>query len=159
MLDEWTCGLTLPPDEDLMYGVTGYEDHAYAADYDPWAHAGLLDIPVVHRDLPTSEMVAAYSHEHRAIFIRNHLRTATERCALAHEIVHAEHRDIGMTRDQEERADRIAARRLIRPRHLAAAHETTSDPATVALELGVTSRIMEAWHRAMMHGYYGRRWA
>lgn len=135
-----------------MYGVDGFRDGPSARDYDPWGHADMLDLPIVFRDLPDSGMVAAYSHQHRAVFVRPSLHGAVERCALAHEIVHFEHDDIGRIDSQEERADRVAARRLIRPTALERLAGITDDPGVVALELNVTERIMRIYMRMLREG-------
>lgn len=138
-----------------MYGIEHFADGPCARDYDPWEHAELLDLPVVFRDdLPDPDMVACYSDEHRAVFVRPHLHTAVERCAIAHEIVHFEHGDIGTNDLQEERADRIAARRLIRPARVEELAE--SDPAVIALELGVTEKIMRTYMRMVRQGRFCR---
>lgn len=136
-----------------MFGVHDFYDSPCAADYDPWEHAEMLDLPVVFRDLPDPEMVAAYSHEHEAVFMRTNLHSDVERCALAHEIVHFEHADVGTTDAQEERANRIAARRLIRPWRLAEAATVTDDPAAIARELNVTERIMRVYMRMLRLGH------
>lgn len=134
-----------------MYGVGHFVDGACARDYDPWEHAEMLDLPIVFRDdLPEPDMVAGYSHGHQAVFVRTGLHSAVERCAIAHEIVHFEHGDIGTDDLQEERADRIAARRLIRPLRLEELGET--DPAVVALELNVTEKIMRVYMRMIRQG-------
>ena len=144
-----------PGSTAYMYGIRGWHDSPCASDYDPHAHADALGLPVIYRDLPEDDMVAAYSAEHEAIFVRPNLLRSVERCAIAHEIVHYEHQDIGNTRDQEDRADRIAARRLIRPWRLDTLHGA-SGPAAAALELGVTERIMTAYIHAIERGWYGR---
>ncbi|MDI9889926.1 ImmA/IrrE family metallo-endopeptidase [Microbacterium sp. IEGM 1404] len=131
----------------LMFGVDGGGDSACVADYDPWAHAEILDLPIVFRDDLPEDAVAAFSAAHQAIFVRPNLHAAVERCALAHEIVHFEHNDIGTDDLQEERADRIAARRLIRPSRLEELASVTDDPAVVALEMNVTEKIMRVWMR------------
>ena len=149
-VETWDSGATT----GYMFGVTDFYDSPCASDYDPWAHAEMLDLPVVFRDdLPDPEMVAAYSHAHRAVFMRTNLHGDVERCALAHEIVHYEHGDIGTTDAQEERANRIAARRLIRPWRLEELHPITDDPAVVALELNVTERIMRVYMRMLRLGH------
>ncbi|WP_169581808.1 MULTISPECIES: hypothetical protein [Microbacterium] len=131
-----------------MYGVPGFDDDPEASDYDPWIHAGMLGIPIVFRDdLPDPEMVACYAHEYRAIFVRPNLRRAVETCAIAHEIVHFEYGDVGADEMQEDRADRIAARRLVRPRRVAESAVVTDDAAVVALDLGVTERVMRTYLR------------
>lgn len=137
----------------LMYGVDGYVDGPCVSDYDPWAHADMLDLPIVFRDdLPDPNAVACYSAEHQAVFVRTNLHTAVERCALAHEIVHFEHNDVGTDDLQEERADRIAAQRLIRISRLDQFHGITEDAAVVALELNVTEKIMRTWMRLYRTG-------
>ncbi|MGG7507977.1 ImmA/IrrE family metallo-endopeptidase [Plantibacter sp. YIM 135249] len=129
-----------------VYGIDCWIDDPRAVDYDPWLHADRLGIPVIAREnLPTPQMVACYSARQGAIFIRPNLHGAVERCALSHEIVHFEHRDIGTTRRQEDRADRFAARRLIRPSVIAALAQETNDVGVWALELSVTERIMRAY--------------
>lgn len=134
-----------------MYGATHFVDGPCARDYDPWEHAEALDLPVIFRDdLPEPDMVACYSHAHGAVFVRSNLHSAVERCAIAHEIVHFEHGDIGTNDLQEERADRIAARRLIRPWRLDELAE--NDPGVVALELNVTEKIMRVYMRMLRTG-------
>lgn len=131
----------------MMFGIDGSSDSACVADYDPWTHAEILDLPIVFRDDLPDDAVAAFSSAHQAIFVRPNLHAAVERCALAHEIVHFEHNDVGTDDLQEERADRIAAQRLIRPSRLEQFHGITDDPAVVALELSVTEKIMRTWMR------------
>lgn len=121
--------------------------------YDPWQHAEQLGVPVVtNATMPEGGMVACYSRERDAIFLRPGLRHDVEKCALAHEIVHFEHGDIGFSPRQEERADRIAAGRLIHPSRLVAAATTTSDPGRIALELGVTEHILRSYARHFLDG-------
>ncbi|MGO4488198.1 ImmA/IrrE family metallo-endopeptidase [Microbacterium sp. 2RAF4] len=141
----------------FMFGVNGFEDGPCAYDYDPWVHAEILDLPIVFRDdLPDVDMVACYSQEHEAVFVRTNLHAATERCAIAHEIVHFEHQDVGTDDLQEERADRIAARRLVRPRRIEELSGVTDDPAVVALELNVTEKIMRVYMRLIRQGRISR---
>ncbi|WP_217181415.1 hypothetical protein [Streptomyces sp. AC495_CC817] len=140
-----------------MYGVMDFQDGPCAFDYDPWVHAEILDLPIVFRDdLPDRNMVACYSPSHEAVFVRPNLHGAVERCAIAHEIVHFEHGDIGINDLQEERADRIAARRLLRPSRLDEFADITEDPAVVALELGVTEKIMRVYMRMVRQGRIAR---
>ena len=138
-----------------MFGVGGFDDSPCFFDYDPWAHAEMLDVPIVFRDdLPSAEMVAAFSVEHQAIFVRPNLHVAVERCGLAHELVHFENNDVGTTDFQELRADRISARRLIRPSGLERLYGTTEDPAVVALELNVTEKVMRTYMRMRRNGHW-----
>jgi Zn-dependent peptidase ImmA (M78 family) len=149
---DYTEPPALPRTLGDMYGVGSFEDGPCMRAYDPWEHAEMLDLPIVFRDLPDDDMVAAYSRLHEAIFVRPSLHTAVERCALAHEIVHFEHADVGTSKAQEERADRIAARRLIRPRDLEHLAHLTDDPAVAALELNVTEKIMRVYMRMLRQG-------
>ena len=145
---EYLGRINPPKDLGFMYGVDGFADGPCAYDYDPWEHAEMLDLPIVFRDdLPDPDAVACFSAEHQAIFVRPNLHAATERCALAHEIVHFEHNDVGTDDIQEERADRIAAQRLIRPSRLEDFYGITEDAAVIALELNVTEKIMRTWMR------------
>lgn len=138
---------------DLMFGIHAGDDNA-TIDYDPWLHADALGVPVVTNDsiIVNPRMVACYAPRHDAIFVRSGLHGATERCAVAHEIVHFERRDVGTTPTQERRADRIAASRLIRPSQAAAIFALYSDVGEVALQLDVTELIMKTWIR-----HYGQR--
>ncbi|MBE7952857.1 hypothetical protein ILP86_00835 [Microbacterium sp. R1] len=138
-----------------MFGVGGFQDGPCAYDYDPWEHADMLDVPIVFRDdLPNAEMMAAFSVEHQAIFVRPSLHAAVERCSLTHELVHFEHNDVGTTDFQEMRADRIAARRLVRPSRLERLYGITEDPAVVALELNVTEKVMRTYMRMRRNGHW-----
>lgn len=145
---DYAGSVELPKGIGYMYGADGFVDGPCAYDYDPWEHAEMLDLPIVFRDdLPDPEAVACFSAEHQAIFVRPNLHAAVERCALAHEIVHFEHNDVGTDDIQEERADRIAAQRLIRPGRLDDFYGITEDAAVIALELNVTEKIMRTWMR------------
>jgi hypothetical protein len=136
---------------NYMYGVRSLVDGPCAMDYDPWVHAEDLGIPVVMNDtMPRPQMVACFSSRRNAIFVRPNLHHAVERCAIAHEIVHFEYNDIGTTRRQEDRADRIAAQRLVRPSRLEEIGALSDDPGRLALELDVTERIMSVY--MMSHG-------
>lgn len=85
--------------------------------YDPYQHADQLGL-TVHYGNPGTGLLGLYIHRSRAIMLRAGLSARVERCALAHEIVHAEYDD-EPTSDgtwsakREARCDRIAAERLI----------------------------------------------
>ncbi|MGH3703768.1 MAG: hypothetical protein ACRDT9_03985 [Agromyces sp.] len=129
-----------------VFGIDSYYDGPCAIDYDPWLHAELLGVPVIARsELPKSDMVACYSKRQRAIFTLAGISTAVERCAVTHEIVHHEHGDSGTSRHQEHRADRIAAKRLIRPSRLAEFRGLTDDPGRIAFELDLTEHIVNTY--------------
>ncbi|UAJ78363.1 ImmA/IrrE family metallo-endopeptidase [Leifsonia sp. ZF2019] len=136
----------IPGSTSYMYGVDSYLDGVCAMDYDPWVHAEDLGVPVIFRpDLPTPKMVACYSRRKQAIFVRPNQHFIVERCAIAHEIVHFENDDVGTTRTQEDRANRIAARRLIRASRIAELYGITDDPDRIALHLEVTERMLRVY--------------
>ena len=131
-----------------MFGLDNFVDGPCATDYDPWVHAETLGLPLITRAaLPNPKMVACYSSRCRAVFVKPGLSRSVERCAIAHEIVHHEYADVGTTRHQEDRADRVAAHRLIRPGRLYEIGCLTDDLARIALELEVTERIMKTYLR------------
>lgn len=114
--------------------------------YAPARHALQLGVPVITRsDLHHEGLYSARLH---AIFLRAGLTAIEERCVLAHEIVHAEHRDEGSTRAIEERADRIASERLISLEELWAAQQECTDLAAIAADFDVTEHMMNVFiHR------------
>ena len=105
--------------------------------YDPWRHAQLLGATVIHRRLPNPKMVGAYSPEFDCIYLQPNLTYVVERCALAHEIVHWEHRDTG-TKKHELRAERLSAQRLIHPDDLRWHLTVSNDLHQIARDLNVT---------------------
>ncbi|UAJ80196.1 ImmA/IrrE family metallo-endopeptidase [Leifsonia sp. ZF2019] len=148
LLSDWDERRPLPGSTNYMFGIQSLIDGPCAMDYDPWVHAEDLAIPViVNPNLPSPKMIAAFSRRRGAIFLRPNQRDDVERCALAHEIVHFEHQDVGTTRSQEDRADRIAAQRLIRPTRLREVALQTDDPGRIAYELGVTEHMMRIYMR------------
>lgn len=123
--------------------------------YDPIRHAGELGVPIIYRhDLPGEGTVACYSEVHQVIFVRPGLNRIVERCAIAHEIVHYEHADVGTSRLQEDRACRLSAKRLISLEHMREASALTDDLIQIALAVGVTRRIMETFLTTHDHHYY-----
>lgn len=114
--------------------------------YDPAHHAEQLGLTIIYRDdVPGDDVVACYSEKHQTIFLRTNLSTTVERCAIAHEIVHYEFADVGHTREQEDRADRMAARRLIDPEQFMTATAVSNYVSDIAQTLAVTVRIMRAY--------------
>jgi Zn-dependent peptidase ImmA (M78 family) len=95
---------------------------------------------------------ASYSHQLGVIFFRADFPEDVERCAIAHEIVHFEYNDDGKSRHQEDRADRIATLRLIRPSRLARIMRETNDYAEAARELRVTEKTMRLYLRMARNG-------
>lgn len=139
-------------DSEWMYGLESFEDAPALADYNPWEHADLLGAPVVTNPTIPGRMVAAYSARRHVIFLRPNTPYAVERCALAHELVHFEHRDRGTTNSQEDRADRISTLRLIRPRRLMEAAQLSEDIGAMAIELCVTEKVMRLYARMVRNG-------
>lgn len=108
--------------------------------YDPYEHADEMDIEIVHRRLRTAN--GLWVPEHRVIFLQPRMHRIHERSVLAHELVHAEFGDVGRVEFQERRADRLAARRLIRSIDLQRATKLSDDPGAWAIEVGVTDHLM-----------------
>jgi Zn-dependent peptidase ImmA (M78 family) len=112
--------------------------------YDPWAHAGQLQIPVEYAELQPG-MLGYFQSGMIVLDPRQSVRQMT--CTLAHELVHAElgdapvpsgHPDAVRVRRRRERlANRISARRLISLDDLARALRWATDEHEVATELGV----------------------
>lgn len=135
-----------------MYGVDGFFDGPYVISYDPWAHAEQLGAEIVsNRTLPR-DVVASYSHQLHLIFFRPDLPVDVERCAIAHELVHFEHRDIGKSQVEEDRADRISTLRLIRHSEVERLAAVTNDLAEMARELRVTEKTMRLYARMARNG-------
>lgn len=101
--------------------------------------------------LPVGRL-GAYLDDERLILIRASLHGALELETLAHEYIHALHRDRSRHPAIEWRAWREAARLLIDDRAYAAAEAISDNPAFIAHELGVTVRIIEAYRKAIHRG-------
>lgn len=144
-------------DTTYMFGVDSLQDGFCAVDYDPWKHAELLGATVVANATLPGAMVAAYSGRRHVIFVRPNVPYAVERCALAHELVHYEHRDRGTTHAQEDRANRTSALRLIRPSRLEEAAQLTDDVGAMAIDLAVTEKVMRLYVRMIRNGTLPRR--
>lgn len=147
-----------PNSTAYMYGVHDFYDGACAASYDPWVHADMLGARIVSNMTLPHDIVAAYSHEMHLIFFRAGLPEDVERCAIAHELVHFEHRDTGTTEFEETRADRISTMRLIRPSDMEEIGEHTGDLAEIARELRVTEKVMRLYARMARNGTLPRRY-
>lgn len=114
--------------------------------YCPYDHADSLGLTIEHYPLRTGN--ALVLPERRLILMRPRLRRVHERSVLAHEIVHYEYMDVGRAPWQEERADRIAAQRLINVDALERAAAMYDAPSLIAHELDVTTHLLRAWKRA-----------
>lgn len=112
--------------------------------YCPWTHAEKLGIHIVYRELP-SPMIAAYSPDTDLIYVKPKLRATVEKCAIAHEIVHWEYKDTGCKGGENDRADKVAANRLIKDSDLMKLAADSNDYRSIARELGVTLKILKAY--------------
>lgn len=148
---------THPSSTSYMFGISDFYDSPCASDYDPWEHAEQLGARIVANATLPGPMVAAYSHRRHLIFVRPNMQHAVERCAIAHELVHWERRDVGTTNSQEDRANRISTLRLIRPSRLEQAASMTSDIGMMALELDVTEKVMRLYARMARNGTLPQR--
>ena len=134
--------LTAEATTGYMYGIDSFYDGQCASDYDPYVHAELLGAKLVSNMSLPHDRPAAYSHELNVIFFRADLLEDEERCAIAHELVHFEYKDVGTTRLQEDRAERISTLRMIRPSRLSEALEYSNDYEEAAREIRVTEKMM-----------------
>jgi len=104
-------------------------------EYDPWADlASRPDIRLLWRH---QRPCGLYHHHEREISLRHGLTDAEGRSTLAHELVHAERGDVGLSEAalnarQELLVEREAARRLISLQELADAVRWTCHPGEVA---------------------------
>lgn len=114
--------------------------------YDPKAHAEDLGISVKLHPVRTAKALTL--PDQKIILIRPRLHAVHFRSVLAHEIVHFEFLDFGCLPWQEERADRIAAQRLIQHGDLRRAASMYDHEDLIARELDVTTKILKAWKEA-----------
>lgn len=119
--------------------------------YDPWAHAARIGIAVERHPLAAG-MMGRYFHSRGLIVLRPGLTQVSERCVLAHEVVHAEYGDLDTEDEvrwarQEWRADRHAARRLIRSEDWRQAVRLHGHTRLVARELAVSPWVVRAYGR------------
>lgn len=111
--------------------------------YNPWRHAGRLNVKILLRALP-HQMLGYWHFPSRTILLHPRLTQTERRCVLAHELAHVERGDHGRCASdwhqskQEAEVHEVAARRLIRIEQLALAlllHDNLHDQAE---ELWVT---------------------
>lgn len=87
-----------------------------------------------------------YRHYERRIVLNRRLSRAQLISTLAHEIAHAKFGDTCSTDHAERRAWQYAAAFLITPAQYATAERLVGHhPAALAVELGVTRRVIESW--------------
>lgn len=112
-------------------------------EYDPWAHAEKLHVPVYRQQLRTRP--GFWLPDQHAIIIRSGMRPFEERSVLAHELVHVKWNDTCNTPRAEHRANRVAAQRLIDPRALATLSRIYTEPSEAwCHELGATPELILA---------------
>lgn len=119
---------------------------------DIWDQISALGVELIYtNDLPPQRL-GCYLDDERTILIRATLHGALELETLAHEYVHAVHRDRTKHPAVEWRAWREAARLLVDDDAYAAAERISHDVGYIARELGVTIRIIEAYRKAIHRG-------
>lgn len=111
-----------------------------------FAHAADLGLMVEHADLGNRH--GQYHDDVRLIVLNRRLTRAQATTTLAHELGHAVFGDRCSTAANERRADEYAAALVISPREYARAERLVGSHAgALAVELGVTPRLIEAWRR------------
>jgi len=113
--------------------------------YDPYEHAFVLDIEVIHRKIRTAN--AMWLPDHNVIVIRDGMKASYDQCALAHEIGHAALGHADDSPKNEVLADRYAAERMVEADRCRDLMRWAPDIARLALELGVTTRLLRAYLR------------
>jgi hypothetical protein len=111
--------------------------------YDPFVHADALGIQVIFRDLTQSHEL--WMPAFNTIVLKSRMRPLGQRCALAHGIGHAALGHVTGAPSQELQADRYASLNLIDPTELARTIVWAANLVEVALELGVTQRLLSAY--------------
>lgn len=95
-----------------------------------------------------------YSSEHKRIRLDRTLTRPQLVTTLAHEVGHAVFDDVGTTPAIERRASEMGASLVISPAEYEAAERLVGPhPGALAVELGVTRHLVEAWRR-----WYAKRW-
>lgn len=135
-----------------MFGVDNFYEGCRTIDYNPWVHAEMLGAELISNMTLPNDMPAAYSRELDVIFFRADLPEDVEYSAITHELVHYENKDDGKDPAQEDRADRIAAFRLIRPSRLAEELAEHGDIAEAARNMRVTEKLMRLYLRMDRNG-------
>jgi len=111
-----------------------------------------LGVELVYtNDLPPHRL-GCYLDDERTIKIRPALTLPLEQETLHHEYVHARHRDRSCHPAIEWRAWREAARLIVDPLAYARAETMSLDASFIARELGTTTKIIEAYRKAVLRG-------
>lgn len=105
----------------------------------------------VHVTFQPTPRPGAWYHRERLIVIDSGLTAVTQKCVLAHELVHVRRRDEGpQSLRVERRVDEVAAALLVSPAEYAIVERVYGPhPARLAVELGVTRRTVEAYQRSL----------
>lgn len=119
-----------------------------------WGMLDALGVRVEYGEMP-DDRDGEYLHDRQLIRLRSGMAARLHRSVLAHEVAHAVFADVPsmfgpVNRKQERRADEWAALRLISPdayRRAEAMHGC--HPGALAVELGVITRIVEAYQRVL----------
>lgn len=104
-----------------------------------------LGVRIEHHQKLHRSRWGEYSEHHRAIRLLDHLGPVQYRSVLAHELGHAHYRHRWCWGRYELHADAWAARTLIRPDCWRDATAAYDDVLTVAAELQVLPRLVEAY--------------
>lgn len=112
-----------------------------------FAHCGDLGIEVEWADLGDVRR-GHYLDDTKTIVLNRRMTHAQVTATLAHELGHAIFGDRATTPRLERRASEYGAALIITPRQYAAAeHLVGSHAGALAVELGVTPHLIEAWRR------------
>jgi Zn-dependent peptidase ImmA (M78 family) len=123
--------------------------------FDPYDFADALGINVIHRAIRSAH--GLWIPEHNTIVIRSGLRLIHDRVALTHELGHAINGHETDDPKKELQADIFAAKKLINPERLQRLEHYRDDAAALALELGVTQRILRVFFEHCWHNQGGQR--
>lgn len=112
-----------------------------------YAHCADLGLEVEWGDL-APRYRGVYLDDHRRIILDHQLTRVQVTSTLSHEVGHATFGDRCSSRRNELRAWEYGASLIITPTEYAAAEELVGPhPGALALELGVTPKVVEAWRR------------
>ena len=111
-----------------------------------------LGVELVYTEELPAHRLGAYLDDERTIQIRPNLTHPLEQETLHHEYVHALHRDRSCHPAIEWRAWREAAKLIVDPLAYAQAERLSLDSGFIARELGTTTKIIEAYRKAIMRG-------
>ena len=112
-----------------------------------FAHAADLDVQVEYADLGPS-LRGVYLDDAGLVLLNRRMTRAQATAALAHEVAHSVYGDRCSTEVIERRADELGASLIIsREEYRDAEQMVGHHPGALAVELGVTPRLIHAWRR------------